>query len=405
MGKNLIAFKEAGKVFLLSRVIILFLTYVSIYRFPFEGLVARNSSHLADSLTSWYYWDAKAYIYVAQHGYSDVLYTAFFPLWPLLERIVGSVFGAFFPVWPFLERNVGPVFGTSFWPYYVAGLLLSNSFFYCALVLLYKVISDEFEETIAKIVLFFLAFNAYGLFFFAGFTESLFLLLCVAVFYCLRRENPWYWWLAGLLGMLAMLTRSAGIALAVPFFVLAAQRFWRMKKDSETNWLQKIHMFLPIILIPIGLLIYMLYLKRTTGNPFMFSVKETQDWHRHLSLPWVGIVASFHKLLSIPQDQIGNVQDLLFTLLPIGVLIAGWKRLPWHYSLFAVALMLPSLMYPIDLSLPLASVPRYMIVVFPVYVILAIWAKRQSIDRMYLALSLPMFALNIALFVNRYWVG
>jgi hypothetical protein len=38
-------------------------------------------------------------------------------------------------------------------------------------------------------------------------------------------------------------------------------------------------------------------------------------------------------------------------------------------------------------------------------VILAIWAKRQSVDRIYLALSLPLFAINIALFVSHYWVG
>jgi len=389
MAKKVVAFKEAGKVFLLSRVIILFITFVSVSRFPLAGTASgRNCGiHINDCLIAWYHWDAEAYVYIAQHGYANVQYTAFFPLWPLLEH------------------SVGGLFGTTFMAYYKSGLLLSNIFFYGALVLLYMLLSEDFEETVARTALFFLAFNAYALFFFAGFTESLFLLLCVAVFYCLRREEPWYWWLAGLLGMLAMLTRSAGIALAVPFIVLAVQRFWRMRRDEEGNWLQKIHMFVPIAIIPVGLLLYMFYLDRTTGNPLMFSVQEALNWKRHLAFPWTGIGTNVHLLLMTPNDKIENVLDLLFTLLPIGVLIAGWRRLPWHYSLFAVALILLSLLYPLPAPVPLASVPRYMLVVFPVFVILAMWAKRQSIDRIYIAVSLPLLAINIALFVSHYWVA
>jgi hypothetical protein len=386
MAKKLIAFKEAGKVFLLSRLIIIFITYVSVSRFPLSlSSAARNCGiHIGDCMSAWNHWDAQAYTYIAQHGYSNVRYTAFFPLWPLLEHIAGRLFGG---------------------GYYRSGLLLANIFFYFALVLLYTLLSEDFDETIARTALFFLAFNAYGLFFFAGFTEALFLLLSVAVFYSLRREEPWYWWLAGFLGMLAVLTRSAGIVLAVPFFVLAAQRFWRMRRDTETEWLDKIHMFLPIAIIPVGLLLYMLYLGHLTHNPFMFSVQETAGWKRHLALPWIGIFTNMYLLLTTAYDQVSNLLDLLFTLLPIGVLIAGWRRLPWHYSLFAAALMLLSLLYPGYPPMPLTSAPRYMIVVFPVFVILAIWAKRQSVDRIYLALSLPLFAINIALFVSHYWVG
>jgi Gpi18-like mannosyltransferase len=104
-------------------------------------------------MSAWNHWDAQVYIYIAQHGYSNVRYTAFFPLWPLFEHIADGLFGG---------------------GYYRSGLLLANIFFYFALVLLYTLLSEDFDETIARTALFFLAFNAYGLFFFAGFTEALF---------------------------------------------------------------------------------------------------------------------------------------------------------------------------------------------------------------------------------------
>jgi hypothetical protein len=46
-----------------------------------------------------------------------------------------------------------------------------------------------------------------------------------------------------------------------------------------------------------------------------------------------------------------------------------------------------------------------MLVIFPIIVICALWARNPRFDRVFQALSLPMFALNIVLFVNHYWVA
>ena len=384
------SFKEAGKVFLLSRAIILFITYLGVSRFPLsKSAQLRNCGlNINDCLIAWNRWDAQAYVYIAQHGYAKVQYTAFFPLWPLLERIVGQVFGG------------------SGGAYYLAGVILANSFFYFALVLLYALLCADFDEGLARVALFFLAFYPFALFFFAGYTESLFLLLSVAVFLCLRQENPWYWWLAGVLGMLAVLTRSTGIVTEVPFFILAAQRFWRLKGDSETNWFQKIHMFLPMVLIPFGLVIYMLYLWHSKGNPLIFSVEEKAGWQRHLSFPWTGMVETIGLLLQSPYLQAIRFADVLFTLLPIGILIVGWRRLPLQYSLFAAIVMLLSLLYPVASETPLTSAPRYMMGAFPIVISLASWAKqRPFFDRVYVATALPLFTLNVILFISHYWAG
>jgi hypothetical protein len=46
-----------------------------------------------------------------------------------------------------------------------------------------------------------------------------------------------------------------------------------------------------------------------------------------------------------------------------------------------------------------------MLVIFPISVICALWARNPRFDRAFQALSLPTFALNIVLFVNHYWVA
>ena len=52
----------------------------------------------------------------------------------------------------------------------------------------------------------------------------------------------------------------------------------------------------------------------------------------------------------------------------------------------------------------LTAVPRYMIVIFPLIIGIAVW-KRAHVDMLYLALALPLFAFNVILFVNHYWVA
>src|SRR6266568_9123385 len=204
------AWVEAALIFCISRLVILFLTVIATLRLPLLGQTATRNCAFDSTpcLLSWFHWDAIAYVNVADHGYSLTRNTVFFPLWPLLIHWVGALFGG------------------STTSYYVAGLLLANVFFYLALVVFYLLLSEDFEPTVAKNALFYLAFYPYALFFFAGYAESLFLLLCLAVFFFLRRGNSLDWWLAGFFGFLAALTRATGIMLVVPLLVVFMQRFW-----------------------------------------------------------------------------------------------------------------------------------------------------------------------------------
>ncbi len=263
--------KEAAWVFGLSRLIILLISYLSVTFLPKAPLSnaimlvgPKCTSNLTCFLLSWWRWDAIHYIQIAYGGYNQKPLTTFFPLFPLFMHGIGFLFGG---------SEIAD---------YAAGLILANSCFYVSLVLFYYLVAQDFGPRVARYALVYLAFAPYAIFFFVGYAESLFLLLTLAFFYFLRRGSPLDWWLAGLCGFLAALTRPTGVALIVPFLVLFVQKFG-IYMDSlpiQVHWQQKLNVLLPLLLIPAGLLIYLLYQWKTFGNPWLFTVEEAYYWQR-----------------------------------------------------------------------------------------------------------------------------
>ncbi|HWS82750.1 MAG TPA: mannosyltransferase family protein [Ktedonobacteraceae bacterium] len=402
------AWKESGWVFLLSRFILLLVTFIGPSVFPHFGVEYHQVNHhlkvvsviqppvqcaveVEHCLLAWNAWDTNAFLDVAHQGYSNAAdkqsLVAFFPLWPLIIHIVGDHFG------------------DSEKPLFYVGLILSNICFYFSLVLFYSLVSLDFPSRIAKNALFFLALGPYALFFFSGYSESLFLLLCLGTFFFLRRGRPLDWWLAGLCGFLASLTRGTGFVLMVPFLVLLIQRFWLHRHKIQMHWRLLLNIALPLLLVPCGLFLYMFYLGMTKDNPFAFSAAEL-SWGRHLDFPWAGLINAVRSFFVYPINFEQNFMDLLFTLIPLATLLVYWRRLPLHYSLFSLAMMIFSLNYPIQgPAYPLAASPRYMMVIFPLYILFAFWCKKPCIRDLLMRLSLSLFTIYALLFICHGWVA
>lgn len=388
-----VALKEAFWVFVFSRLTILLVTYIWIILLSIGGHALDCTHGVSPNpcLFTWYRWDSVAYVHIAFQGYARTLDVVYFPLWPLLMHFGGLLLGGSFP-----------------FSFYLAGLLLSNICFYFALTLLYCLLSQDFEPSLAKRALFYLAFYPYALFFFAGYTESLFILLCVAFFLVLRRGKPLDWWLAGGIGGLAALTRSTGILLSIPFLTMYMWHFWLTPERHQYRWFQRVNALVPVVLIPVAVLVYSLYLAYTKGNPFIVQVEEATGWHRYFAWIWTTYYHVLKTLLTYPLfslDFAKNLIDIAFTTAPIVVLVIGWKRLPLHYSLFAGAAILFSLSLPQATINPMASQPRYMMSIFPLIVVLAFWGKHPRVDQLFLALGPPLLALNCILFISHYWVA
>lgn len=87
---------------------------------------------------------------------------------------------------------------------------------------------------------------------FAPYTESLFLLCSVLCIYYARRR---IWWMAGLMGALASLTRQQGVFLVIPM----VWELWEENKHSIRSLITQWRKLVYIALCPGGLFFWMFY--------------------------------------------------------------------------------------------------------------------------------------------------
>ena len=332
----------------------------------------RAGEHVQESsnllLNVWGRWDAVHYLTIATQGYAGTD-MAFFPLFPFLIRVLGNLVGN----------------------HLVAGLLISNVSFFFALLFLYRLLEREYDRPVARRAIFYVSIFPSAFFFSAVYTESLFFMLTVASFYYLRTHRMW---IAGAIGFFAAMTRVEGVLLAVPFLIE-----WYLQYKPRLK--QHLMRLAPCGLIPLGLFAYMAYLWVLVGDPLYFSHVQIH-WDRHFAPPWVSLINAFHKIAVATQGQtIANQgMEVAFTLLMIGVLVVGWKQLRPSY----IAYMALSILVPMSTS-SLMSMPRFALVLFPMYAILAREGEKPWVNNVIVAFSLPLLGLFTVLFADWYWVA
>ncbi len=336
------------------------------------GVHVQESRNLL--LAVWGRWDAVHYIDIATIGYhgTDM---AFFPLYPLLISALGLLIGN----------------------HLVAGLVVSNIALFFGLLFLYKLVEHDFDRPVARRAIFYISIFPTAIFFSAVYTEALFFMLTVASFYYMRERR---WWLAGLIGFFAALTRVEGVLLVVPFAIewFVAHRGVLGSPHERAKALKDL---VPVVFIPLGILLYMGYLWVLNGDPLYFSHVQVH-WNRHFTAPWTAVMNTVHKIThsASPQTVANQILELVFTALMVFVLIAGWKRLKPSY----IAYMALSILVPMSTS-SLMSMPRFALVLFPMFAILALWGRRPAVNNAIVAFSLPLLGLFTVLFADWYWVA
>jgi len=137
------------------------------------------------------------------------------------------------------------------------------------------------------------------------------------------------------------------------------------------------------------------------GDPLYFSHVQSH-WNRHFAPPWVSVINSIHQITTATQGlTIANqLMELSFTFLMIAVLVIGWRQLRPSY----IAYMALSILIPMSTS-SLMSMPRFALVLFPMFAILARDGERPWVNNVILAFSLPLLGLFTVLFADWYWVA
>ena len=210
---------------------------------------------------------------------------------------------------------------------------------------------------------------------------------------------------------LAAATRSVGVLLLIPLVAEWSER-------REYGWRV---VYLP--LVPSGLLAYMAYLWWRFGNPLLF-YGEQSEWGR--APTGAGALAdsfrlayedalllfnpanyapfNFRELLYLVSGA-NHLYSLLFLLFALTVIGAGWRLLPGWLGAYTLAFLTVPILFA-SASAPLMSMPRFLLVAFPLFIVLgATVLQDRKFLLGWLLASATVSLVFTALFVGWYFVA
>jgi hypothetical protein len=384
--------------FVITRLMVAVVTYFSMILIP----VLPGADHwrynprnvIPDGLIRW---DSWSYISIVNNGYSlKANTTAFFPLYPLLIRLISS-----------LKGNL-----------WTSGLWISNISFLIALFYIYALSKQEFDDGTASRTVFYIAAAPAAFFFSTVYTESVFLLFLAACFYYSRNGK---WLLAAIAGALASATRLTGV-LAASFILFEALwqqgvRFvpkpWNLQAQIniltvDVHTLPKARKgIFASIFSSSGLIAYMVFLYQKFGDPLAF-LRAENSWNRTISWDWplrlIQNTINFHRIkgniLYGGIDNLEHLMDPIFLIFFIPLVIIVVLKFRPSFGLFTLL----SFLLPIT-SGSAESTRRFVLTLIPCYLLLALWGKRPWVDRIIIGISLPLQALFLILFSHWVFAG
>jgi 4-amino-4-deoxy-L-arabinose transferase-like glycosyltransferase len=341
----------------------------------------------------WSRWDSSWFLDIARDGYVDPQKsTAFFPLYPLLVKVTGTILGGH---------------------YILAGIIVSLAACAAAFVLLYQLGRELLGEDGAYRAVLYLSLFPMALFLGAVYSESVYLTLSLASFLlALRRRFAF----AAVAVGLAILTRSAGIALLPAIGLLA----WR--SDDRARSLAS------LLIAPAIAAAWPLWLWVRIGDPFVFLDAQQDAWGRELSpfgplgglgrgieAAWAGI----RQLIAGPGGEIfwphatdtgpmnvaaQNLYQFGYLVLFVGLGVVAWRRFGAPYGLFVFGSLALPLAAPTD-DWPLLSMPRFGLGIFPIFLALAYLGSRPRLHVATIAISAFLLCLSVVQWVTFQWVA
>jgi hypothetical protein len=376
-------------------------------------------------------WDSAWYLVIAHYGYRPELGSFTAPR------------TAFFPLYPFGLKTLAVV-GL---PLVLAGVLLSLLALALALYGIHRLTTLELAGTsrlaidgargadVARLAVLLTAFAPMAFYFSAVYSESLYLALSVGLFWCARQGR---WALAGTFGALAAATRSTGLVLALPALLIylygpredrppelahvqpaltALRRLRpRYRLRPDVLWLG---------LLPAGVLLYGAGLA-LSGGDLLAPFHAQEVWGRHFVGPylgiWDGVRAAFEgarQLLSFQSHHVyfaiaagspsiiaeHNLLLLAFMLAAVPAVVGVLRTLPFAYGAYVLAALALPLSYPVPAQ-PLMSLPRFLLVMFPLNIWFARWlATRPRARAPVLVLSALLMAVFASEFATWHWVA
>ena len=316
---------------------------------PYQGIEPITGGPAELLLGVWQRFDTLWHLRIAAQGYAPHDgSTVYFPLYPMLIRLLGTLFAG---------------------NYLLAALVISNLAFAGVLFCLYRLTERQLGGTGARRSTLYLAIFPTAFFFLAAYTESLFLLLTLAAFLSAHEKR---WWLAGLLGLLASLTRLQGVVLVAPLlYMYLRDRDFRPRRVRPD--------VLGPLIVPLGAVLFIAYQHLILGSSPLLNTYQTRLYAQFV-LPWDNIIATCQKILS-PEGTLINVLNLTMMGVFLAMTVLSFRGLPREYGIYMAVTMLVLLLRRTTLQ-PMVSMSRYVLVLFPAFILWGRWGRNPRVQRL-----------------------
>ena len=360
--------------FLIWRVVLLGIAAIGTVILPFkpsfpysEALLTPHGSPL---FWSWANFDGVHYLGIAAKSYFAQFTQAFFPLYPLLIRILTG----------FIHNSN------------LNGLLISNFSFLACMAVFYRLLRLDISDVQAKRSLLLLLVFPTSFFFGSLYTESFFLLSVLLSFYFARRRR---FILAGICGALASATRVLGVLL-IPALLI---EYFSSSRRSRWGW--------AMALLPAaGLLLYMYYLNVSFHDPLYFLHAQpafgAQRSGEKIILLYQVFWRYLKMLVTVPVTTLIYYtvsQEFLSAVIFLFLSLLSFRFIRRSYAVFGIlAYVLPTLIGTFS------SLPRYALILFPAFMLLG-RIKSRTLRYAIYATSCLLLAINVVLFTRGYWVA
>lgn len=275
-------------------------------------------------LEVWQRWDVLHYQRIAAHGYTDDESTAFYPSYPALVRLLGSILGG---------------------NHLLAGIAICSLAFPAALTLLSKLTEQDLGEEVAQRTTLYISVFPTAFFFFVPYPEALFLLLILVAFYAARHGH---WVAASVSATLASVTRMPGVLLLLPpGYEYLEQTGLNLRR---VRWQA---LLLPLILLPP---LAFLWFRHLAGYPSPSDLAY-EYWHLIPGPPWQDLV-NLWRLAVSRQITVKHMLDAVISIPFLCITAAGFSRIRVSYRLYVASTLL-LLFTIVDPSQPLVDLPRH----------------------------------------------
>jgi len=316
-----------------------------------ETLMSQDDGWRYGLIGVWERFDTLWYLHIAEHGYDRPESVVFFPLYPMLIRLVSPLGG----------------------PVIAAVAIATVGAFFVFLGLFDLVARDrDSEEAVRAMIL--LAVWPASFVLFAGYPESLVIAL---VIWSIVHARDGKWVRAGVIGFFAGLAKAVGFAVVVPLVVIA----WRSRRRRA--WaVGAAFLSTPTFLA-----------WQALSGAGSATRAYAAYWRTEIVPPWMTLGGSVRELLNgrfVVDGSLGVDALLLMNVVLLAVVFVPVfvKPLRSEYALYGIAVLVLLLSKKTDPLLQ--STDRYVLAVFPAWMGWARWLGRRSLP----LVVLPLFFAN-----------